>query len=290
VFGPAISFGAGGTTVEVIHDSFVSLPPLNRFIAAQTIERTRINRLLGAFRNMPPVNREALENVLLCVSELVCELPQVIEMDINPLIVDEHGAIAVDARITVARPAHAARPYAHMAIHPYPSHLENRLQLANGTDLLIRPIRPEDSGIEQEFVRALSPESKYFRFMRALQELTPEMLVRFTQIDYDQEMALLAVVMEKDRELEVGVARYATLPDGKSCEYAIVVADAWRHRGIGFQLMSQLIDIARSRDLETMESEVLAENAGMLALAARLGFTIKSGVDTPGIRLVSRRL
>jgi len=290
VFGPAISFGAGGTTVEVMHDSFVSLPPLNRFIAGQTIERTRINRLLGAFRNMPPVNREALENVLLRVSELVCELPHVVEMDINPLIVDEHGAIAVDARMTVARPSHAAQPYAHMAIHPYPSHLANRQQLADGTNLLIRPIRPEDSGMEQEFVRQLSPQSKYFRFMRALQELTPEMLVRFTQIDYDQEMALLAVVMEKDREIEVGVARYATLPDGKSCEYAIVVADEWRHRGIGFQLMRQLMDIARSRDLEVMESEVLAENIGMLTLAAKLGFTIKPGVDSPGIRLVSRRL
>jgi acetyltransferase len=290
VFGPAISFGAGGTTVEVMHDSFVSLPPLNRFIAAQMIERTRINRMLGTFRNMPAVNREALENVLLRVSELVSELPHVIEMDINPLIVDEHGAIAVDARMTVAHPAHAARPYAHMAIHPYPSHLANRQQLADGTSLLIRPIRPEDSGIEQEFVRSLSPESKYFRFMRALHELTPEMLVRFTQIDYDQEMALIAVVMEKDRELEVGVARYATQPDGKSCEFAIVVADAWRHRGIGFQLMSQLMDIARSHDLETMESEVLAVNTGMLTLAARLGFTIKPGVDAADIRFVSRRL
>jgi acetyltransferase len=177
-----------------------------------------------------------------------------------------------------------------MAIHPYPSHLANRQQLADGTNLLIRPIRPEDNGIEQEFTRMLSPQSKYFRFMRALHELTPEMLVRFTQIDYDQEMALLAVVKERNREIEVGVARYATLPDGKSCEYAIVVADEWRHRGIGFQLMRQLMDIARSRDLEVMESEVLAENIGMLTLAAKLGFTINPGVDTPGIRVVSRHL
>jgi acetyltransferase len=177
-----------------------------------------------------------------------------------------------------------------MAIHPYPSHLANRQQLDDGTNLLIRPVRPEDSGLEQEFVRNLSPQSRYFRFMRALQELTPEMLVRFTQIDYDQEMALLAVIMEKDREIEVGVARYATLPDGKSCEYAIVVADEWRHRGIGFQLMSQLMDVARSRDLETMESEVLAENIGMLALATKLRFTINTRMDTPGIRYVSRRL
>jgi acetyltransferase len=290
VFGPAISFGAGGTAVEVMHDRFVSLPPLNRFIAAQMIERTRISRLLGAFRNLPPVNREALENVLLRVSELVCELPHVTELDINPLIVDEHGAIAVDARLVVAHPAHAARPYAHMAIHPYPSHLENQLQLADGTNLLIRPIRPEDSGIEQEFVRKLSPQSKYFRFMRALHELTPEMLVRFTQIDYDQEMALIAVVMDQDREIEVGVARYATQPDGRSCEFAIVVADEWRHRGIGFQLMSQLMDIARARDLDVMESEVLAENTGMLALAGKLGFAIKASTETPGVRYVSRRL
>ena len=290
VFGPAISFGAGGTTVEIIHDSAVSLPPLNRFIAGQMIERTRINKLLDAFRNMPAINREALEDVLLRVSELACELPHVVEMDINPLIVDEQGAIAVDARMTVARPPHAARPYAHMAIHPYPSHLANRQQLADGTTLLIRPIRPEDSGLEQEFVRMLSPQSKYFRFMRSLQELTPEMLVRFTQIDYDQEMALLAVVMDKDREIEVGVARYATLPDGRSCEFAIVVADEWRYRGIGFQLMSQLMDIARTRDLEVMESEVLTENTGMLTLAAKLGFTIKASGDTPGVRFVSRRL
>ncbi|MBI3775797.1 MAG: GNAT family N-acetyltransferase, partial [Gammaproteobacteria bacterium] len=290
VFGPAISFGAGGTAVEVLHDNFVSLPPLNQFIAAQMIERTRINRLLGAFRALPPVNREALENVLLRVSELVCELPQVVEMDINPLLVDEHGALAVDARIVVARPPHSARPYAHMAIHPYPSHLANRQQLADGTDLLIRPIRPEDSGIEQEFVRTLSPQSKYFRFMRALHELTPEMLVRFTQIDYDQEMALIAVVTKQDQDLEVGVARYATQPDGKSCEFAIVVADEWRHRGIGFQLMSQLMAIARSRDLVIMESEVLAENSGMLALAKKLGFSSKTSADAPNIRCVARRL
>lgn len=290
VFGPAISFGAGGTAVEVLHDRFVSLPPLNRFIAGQMIRRTRISRLLESFRGMPPVNHEALENVLLRVSELVCELPEVIEMDINPLIVDDRGAIAVDARMAVARPPHTQSRYAHMAIHPYPSHLANRRQLADGTNLTIRPIRPEDSGIEQEFVRRLSPQSKYFRFMRSLQELTPEMLVRFTQIDYDQEMALIAVVEDAGREIEVGVARYATGPDGKSCEFAIVVADEWRHRGIGLQLMSQLMEIARSRDLEIMESEVLVVNTGMLALAGKLGFTIRSSADATNIRLVSCRL
>jgi acetyltransferase len=290
VFGPAISFGAGGTAVEVLQDRFVSLPPLNRFIAAQMIARTRINRLLDAFRGMPPVDLDALENVLLRVSELAGELPQVVEMDINPLIVDETGVIAVDARMTVERPSRYSRPYAHMAIHPYPSHLAKRRQLADGTDVIIRPIRPEDGGIEQEFVRKLSPQSKYFRFMRALHELTPEMLVRFTQIDYDQEMALIAVVAEKTREIEVGVARYATNPDGKSCEFAIVVADEWRRRGIGYLLMSQLMEIARTRDLEIMESEVLAENTGMLKLAGKMGFTVQTTPDAPGICFVARRL
>jgi acetyltransferase len=290
VFGPAISFGAGGTAVEVLQDRFVSLPPLNRFMAGQMIARTRVNRLLEAFRGMPAVNRDKLEEVLLRVSELVGELPHVVEMDINPLIVDEHDVIAVDARLRVLRPAHDTRPYAHMAIHPYPSHLINQQQLADGTNVIIRPIRPEDSGIEAEFVRNLSPQSKYFRFMRALHELTPEMLVRFTQIDYDQEMALIAVIKQQDREIEVGVARYATQPDGKSCEFAIVVADAWRGRGIGTLLMTQLMAIARSRNLDVMEGEVLAANSGMLKLAAKLGFSIGAGVDVPDVRPVSRRL
>ncbi|HEY5603237.1 MAG TPA: bifunctional acetate--CoA ligase family protein/GNAT family N-acetyltransferase [Gammaproteobacteria bacterium] len=290
IFGPAISFGAGGTAVEILQDRFVSLPPLNRFIAGQMIARTRVSRLLEPFRGMPPVNREALENVLLRVSELVGELPHVIEMDINPLLVDENGVIAVDARMTVEHPSHSNKPYAHMAIHPYPSHLANRQQLADGTDVIIRPIRPEDSGIEQEFVSKLSPQAKYFRFMRALQELTPEMLVRFTQIDYDQEMALIAVVTDKNREREVGVARYATQPDGKSCEFAIVVADEWRRHGIGYLLMSQLIQIARRQDLDIMESEVLASNTGMLKLAEKMGFTIKTDPAIADIRFVSRRL
>lgn len=291
VFGPAISFGAGGTVVEVLQDRFVSLPPLNRFIASQMIARTRINRLLDEFRGLPAANREKIEDVLLRVSELVGELPQLVEMDINPLIVDEQGAIAVDARMRVARPPHYTRPYAHMAIHPYPSQLTNQLQLADGTDVIIRPIRPEDSGIEADFVRNLSPQSKYFRFMRALQELTPEMLVRFTQIDYDQEMALIAVIKQQEREVEVGVARYATQPDGKSCEFAIVVADEWRGRGIGTQLMTQLMAIARSRDLAIMEGEVLTANSGMLKLAAKLGFSSgNSSDDIPDVRTVSRRL
>ncbi|HKJ86888.1 MAG TPA: acetate--CoA ligase family protein, partial [Gammaproteobacteria bacterium] len=168
VFGPVISFGAGGTAVEIMRDRAVALPPLNSFLAERLVGETRVSRLLGAYRNMPAVEGKVLENVLLRVSELVCELPHIQELDINPLMADPEGAWAVDARIRVEPPAPTLQPYGHMAVHPYPSELGGRFQLADGTEITIRPIRPEDAEIEQEFVRNLSEESKYFRFMRTL--------------------------------------------------------------------------------------------------------------------------
>jgi acetyltransferase len=178
----------------VLEDRALGLPPLNGFIIQTMIEHTRVARLMGAFKHMPPMNREALTKILQRVSELVCELPEILSMDINPLIGNDKEVIAVDARIQVAyRPPQMA-PYGHMAIHPYPTHLIERVQLPSGQDLIIRPIRPEDAEMEQEFVRGLSEQTKYFRFMQAIKELTPEMLVRFTQIDYDREMALIGVV------------------------------------------------------------------------------------------------
>ncbi len=287
VFGPVITFGAGGVMVEVLGDRSVALPPLNSYLVRNMIQGTHVARLLRQFRHMPPVQMAALENVLLRVSEMVCELPHIREMDINPLIVDENGAIAVDARIEVAYPPTGAERYAHMAIHPYPTHLESRVQLPEGIDLVIRPIRPEDAEIEQAFVRGLSSESKYFRFVSALQELSPSMLARFTQIDYDREMALIAVVEEDGRETEIGVARYVINPDGESCEFALVVADAWQHKGIGHRMMNALMDIARDKGLKTMEGEVLGSNRNMLGLVASLGFAV-SEADEPTIRKVAR--
>lgn len=290
VFGPAISIGAGGTMVEIMKDSIVSLPPLNRFIAQRIIARTQVSRLLGAFRQMPAVNMHELENVLLRVSELVCELPQIVEMDINPLIVDEQGVLAVDARMAIDYQSTTARRYSHMAVHPYPSHLVDQLQLPDGSNIIIRPIRPEDAEIEQSFVQSLSAETKYFRFMQALHELTPQMLVRFTQIDYDLEMALIAVVHNRDEEIQIGVARYTINPDSKSCEFAVVIADEWHHKGLGFRLMEHLMEIAKARDLTDMEGEVLANNKEMLKLAKKLGFVIKESPDDINLKLISCRL
>jgi Acyl-CoA synthetase (NDP forming) len=288
VFGPVITFGAGGVMVEVLGDRSVALPPLNSYLVRNMIQGTHVARLLKQFRHMPPVEMAALEAVLLRVSEMVCELPHIREMDINPLIVDENGAIAVDARIEVAYPAAGAERYAHMAIHPYPAHLESRMQLPEGIDLVIRPIRPEDAEIEQAFVRGLSSESKYFRFVSALQELSPSMLARFTQIDYDREMALIAVLEEDHRETEVGVARYVINPDGESCEFALVIADAWQHKGIGHKIMDALMDIARDKGLKTMEGDVLASNRNMLSLVTSLGFVVGEG-EEPTIKKVVKR-
>jgi len=290
VFGPVISFGAGGTAVEIHRDRAVELPPLNAYMAQRLIERTRVSRLLGPFRNLPAVDLEALERALLRVSEMVCELPEIREMDINPLIADEKGTIAVDARIGVDHPPTTPDRYAHMAIHPYPVHLVEDVQLADGTNIRVRPIRPEDAVIEQSFVRNLSEQSKYMRFMQALQELTPEMLVRFTQIDYDREMAFIAVTQEEGKETEIGVARYTIQPDGDSCEFAIVVADAWHHKGIGSHLMDALMRAARAKGVRVMEGEVLAQNQAMLHMVERLGFQARKSHYDDDVVSVKRRL
>ncbi len=290
VFGPVVSFGAGGTAVEVLRDRSVALPPINSFIARDMIERTRIAKLLGKFRNMPPVRMEALEQILLRVSGLVCEVPHVQELDINPLVADEDGAVALDARIAVEYPEANVGRYDHVAIHPYPTHLEERMQLGDGTDITIRPIRPEDAAIEQEFIRNLSSESRYFRFMRSLAELTPEMLVRFTQIDYDRELAFIATTTRDGKEIEIAVGRYVINPDGQSSEFALVVADEWRRRGIGSHILMALFESAKTRNLRRIEGEVLANNEAMLHLMRRLGFTIRTSAEDTGVKVVYKDL
>ena len=290
VFGPVISFGSGGTNVEIMRDSAISLPPLNRRLAQDLIGRTKVAKMLTGFRHMPAVNLELLIDILLRVSNMACELPWIQEMDINPLLIDENSAVAVDARIRVDYPKPSTDPYHHLAIHPYPAHLVAPEQLNDGTDIIIRPIRPEDAEIEQQFVRDLSSESKYFRFMNSINELSLEMLVRFTQIDYHNEMALVAVKPDGDSEEELGVARYITNIDKTSCEFALVVSDRWQKRGIARLLMQRLIEVARNRGLEMMEGQVLANNARMLALMVSLKFKVSNDPDDTGIKLAKIRL
>jgi acetyltransferase len=200
---------------------------------------------------------------------------------------DPEGVIALDARIVVEHPAPHAGRYGHVAIHPYPAHLETRFQLTDGSDISIRPIRPEDAEIEQQFIRNLSPESKYFRFMRSLTELTLDMLVRFTQIDYDREMAFIAVRDTKEGEEELGVGRYVVNPDGQTCEFALVVADDWRRKGLGARILTALIESARTKGLRALGGEILANNEPMLGMVKRLGFTVRTSPEDPQIKLAT---
>jgi acetyltransferase len=275
VFGPAISFGLGGTMVEILKDTAVALPPLNGYMVEQMIAKTKAAKYLGAFRQLPPANHKALVNVLLQISAMVSELPEILELDINPLIVDEQGVMAVDARIK-AQVSNQMSPYSHMAIHPYPQELTQHYQLTNGMNITIRPIRPEDAFLEKNFFHRLSERTKYFRFMQALQELTPEMIVRFTQIDYDREMAFVAVTNEANMPSELGVGRYLMNPDGNSVEFALVVADDCHCLGIGSRIMKTLMQTAKFKGISFFEGEILVVNEPMLSLVKKLGFSIEA--------------
>jgi len=177
-----------------------------------------------------------------------------------------------------------------MFIHAYPTRFITHWQLSGGTNVTIRPICTQDAEIEKEFVRNLSEESRYFRFMYSLRELTPEMLIRFTQIDYEHEMALIAVIQQENKEVEIGVARYSMDADESSCEFAVAIADEWQHHGIGRKLMTCLIEIARKRRLKIMHGTVLANNHNMLNLMIKLGFSIELDEEDPCIALVERLL
>ncbi len=298
-FGPVITFGAGGTMVELINDRAIELPPLNQFLARRLIERARVAEMLGAWRGAPAANLEALEQVLLRVSEMVCELPQLREMDINPIIVDEHGAVAVDARIVVDHAPSTQGSYNHLAILPYPASQEREWPMKGGGLYTIRPIQPDDADMLQAFVRGMSEESRYFRFASTMPELPARMLARYTLIDYDREMALVAV--HKDRHAQqdgsfseserlIGVSRYITNPDQTSCEFSLAVADDFKGQGLGSRLMLSIIEIARSKGLAEIDGLILANNANMLRLMTSLGFSIGPFPEDPDFKLASKAL
>lgn len=298
-FGPVIEFGAGGTMIELMNDRAMELPPLNQFLARSLIERARVAETLGDWRGAAAVKMDAVEQVLLRVSEMVCELPQLREMDINPIIVDEFGAVAVDARIVIDNAPPSARHYNHLAILPYPSQHEQVWPLQGGGEYTVRPIHPDDANMLQAFVRQLSPESRYFRFVSSMQELPANMLSRFTLIDYDREMALVAVHRERgvgadgqttETARVVGVSRYITNPDRASCEFSLVVADDFKGRGLGSRLMLSIMEFAREKGLTEIEGLVLANNPTMLKLMKGLGFHVKPFPEDADFKLVSQLL
>jgi acetyltransferase len=290
-FGPVLMFGAGGNDVEVFLDRAIALPPLNDYLAEDLINSTKVANVLGQFHNMPPVNMQALVDVLLRISEMVCELPWIQSLDLNPLIIDDEGAIAADARIVIDHTAPSTDRYAHMAIHPYPVHLVQHWTLADDVRVLVRPIRPEDADMVQEFVRSMSDESRYFRFMDTIRELSPSMLTRFTQIDYDREMALVATIEgENGREVEIGVARYVSNPDGDTVEFALAVGDDWQKHGVGPRLMATIIECAQNKGYRAIIGDVLASNDKMLKLMTNLGFSIHPHPEDAAVKRVVKPL
>jgi acetyltransferase len=303
-FGPVITFGAGGTMVELFRDRALELPPLNQFLARRLIERSRAAAMLGEWRGAPAAHSEVLEQVLLRVSEMVCALPQLREMDINPIIIDDHGAVAVDARIVIDSTPHAAQSgpgghggaYPHLAILPYPASIEQEWPLKGGVLASVRPIRPDDAEMLQSFVRGLSQESRYFRFASAINELPARVLSRFTLIDYDREMALVAVVKTpaadggEGSERMIGVSRIVTNPDGASCEFSLVVADDFKGQGLGSRLMAAIIEQARSKGLAEIMGLILANNSAMLRLMTSLGFTLGPCPEDPDFKVATKAL
>jgi len=272
-FGPVLTFGMGGIAVEVVSDSALALPPLNRVLATDLIDRTRVSRMLGAFRGMPAVDLDRLIDALVRVSELACELPCLRELDINPLLADELGVIALDARVVVDDCAIAPdAAYSHLAIHPYPKSLERELPLADGTRLLLRPIRPEDAEAEQRFVARLSRRSLYMRLHAPVRELSVEQLIRFTQIDYDREMAFVAVDPDGESGEIRAIARYTRLADGERAEFGVTVEDSWQGRGLGNAMMEALEQCGRDRNLGEIFGYVLKENESMRQMMLARGY------------------
>jgi acetyltransferase len=281
VFGPVITFGNSGIAALVDREKAVLLPPLNRKLALGLIIGTRAAASLQITRDEPP-DLEPLVRMLLAVSSLVCALPWVRSLALDPVHVGAQGALIGTARVVIdPKRKLTGGGYRHMAIHPYPIELAADVELRDGSRVHVRPIRPEDAELERAFVHGLSEQTKYFRFFYRLHELTPAMLARFTQVDYDRELALVAIDETLPAPQFVGVARYISNPDHESAEFAVVVADAWQNRGVARVLMQRLIASAKARGLARLEGAVLRHNTNMVRFCDRIGFIAHDDSQEP---------
>jgi acetyltransferase len=284
VFGPVILFGHGGVAVEVLRDRAIGLPPLNPALARELVSRTRVARLLEGYRDRPAADLAALCLALTQVSQLAVDLPELVELDINPLLADDRGVIALDARIRVA-PASVPGEQ-RLAIRPYPMELEERAGFS-GRSVILRPIRPEDEERHARFLARVEPDDLRLRFFHAIRSFPHSELARLTQIDYDREMAFIAVSPgPKEPGETLGVVRAHSDPDGVEAEFAILVRSDLKGRGLGALLMRKIIDYCRGRGIGRLTGEVLAGNRRMLSLARELGFEIAAGGE-PGVRRVT---
>ena len=276
-FGPVISLGVGGALAAVARDRTVQLPPLNGFLIDAMLAEPDLVHHLGAWRHLPAMDPAPLHPVLRRLSEIACELPELVELEIDPLVLSADGALAIDVHAAVER-AVPERRYGHLAIHPYPWQWVRETNAKDGTPVTLRPIRPEDGASLGDMVREMSAQSRYYRFLHAISELSPLMLAQFTKLDYDRAMAFVA---DFGDGRVAGVSRYTIERGGRAGEFAVSVADDRQGQGLATRLMRLLIEHARSRGLERLWGDVLRDNGPMRALMASLGFEARANADDP---------
>jgi acetyltransferase len=270
--------------VAAAADHAVALPPLNTVLAQELVARTRVARLLEGYRNHPKADMAAIEAVLVQVSRLVADVPEIVELDINPLLADSHGAVVLDARMRIAMADRSGSTLDRLAIRPYPAELEEVLPWAEGT-VLLRPIRPEDGPAHVAFFNALTPDDVRYRMFVRVRELQPAQLARFTQIDYDREMAFIATRPGPDGHDEtLGVGRVVADPDNISAEFAVTVRSDLKGKGLGRLLMDKLIAYCRARGTREIVGEALPQNAPVIGLVKKLGFTVGPLDEDEGVR------
>jgi acetyltransferase len=287
VFGPTILFGSGGIDVEILRDTAVALPPLDASLAADLVGRTRVGKVLAGYRGRPPADAAALQGAIVALSHMVEDFPCLRAVDVNPLLAGAEGVIALDAAIEID-PARVQEkgPNPRLAIRPYPSEWRRECVLGDAT-FVLRPVRPADALLYPDFLSRVSPEDIRMRFMAPRATFPEEMALKMTQLDYDRDMAFVAIA--PDGTL-AGVSRMASEPSGKAAEYALLVRSDLAGRGLGSSLMRHLIEYARASGVEVLDGIVLAENRGMLRLVEKLGFVNHHDPDEAGVMISKLRL
>jgi acetyltransferase len=277
LFGPVILFGMGGVGVELFKDYSIGLPPLNTTLIRRMMEETKIYQLLKGYRKAPPANLKVLEETLLLFSQLLVDFPQIKEIDINPLLINEKEACILDARIAIdkERVFQKFEPHEHMVISPYPKKYELPWTLKNGEDVLLRPIKPEDEPLWLEMFQNFSEESIRYRFFEMLRDTPHAVRVRYCNIDYDREIAIVAESTEDGEKKLLGVTRLSVEPDGKSGEMAFIVGDKWQGLGLGTKMVDYVLEIAKEMGVETVYSIMLPDNYRALSLTRKMGFNLE---------------
>lgn len=286
-FGPVIVFGRGGTAVEVINDKALALPPLDMVLARDLIGRTRVSRLLQAYRDVPAVKEGEVALTLVKLAQLAADVPQVKELDINPLLADQNGVLAVDVRVAVgaAERKFSGPGNATFAVRPYPAEWQRRLVLRDGWEVLVRPMRPDDEPLLFDFFHHVTAEDLRLRFFSSVRDFSHSFIARLTQLDYARAMAFIALD-EQTREM-IGAVRIHSDSIYHTGEYAILLRSDLKGRGLGWVLMELIIEYARAEGLKRISGEVLQENTTMLDMCRKLGFDVKTSAEDLDLCLVS---